>query len=170
MASAQVLAQKQAVVSELAEKIKSSVAGVLVDYKCINVEDDTKLRAELRKAGVEYSVIKNTLISKAFDEVGYEDLKGCLKGMTAFAISADDQIAAAKILANYAKDHENFVLKAGYVDGNLLDQKGVMELAETPSKEVLIGRMLGSLQSSLYGFAFGLQAIIDKKESEGAAE
>ncbi len=169
MASVQVLEQKQAIVSALAEKIKSSVAGVLVDYKCINVEDDTKLRADLRKAGVEYSVIKNTLIKKAFDEVGYEGLKDCLKGMTAFAISQDDQIAAAKILANYAKDHENFVLKAGYVDGNLLDQKGVMELAETPSKEVLVGRMLGSMQSSLYGFVYALQAIIDK-DGEAAAE
>lgn len=91
MASAKVLEQKQAIVAALAEKIKSSVSGVLVDYKGINVEDDTKLRAELRKAGVEYSVIKNTLISKACDEVGYEDLKGSLTGMTAMAISTDDR-------------------------------------------------------------------------------
>ncbi len=162
MASAKVLEQKQAVVAALAEKIKSSVSGVLVDYKGINVEDDTKLRAELRKAGVEYSVIKNTLISKACDEVGYEGLKSSLTGMTALAISKDDQIAAAKILANYAKDHDNFVLKAGYVDGNLLDAEGVKALAEIPSKEVLIAKMLGSLQSSLYSFAYVLQAIIDK--------
>ncbi len=162
MASAQILAQKQATVDALVEKIKSSVSGVLVDYKGINVEDDTKLRAELRKAGVEYTVIKNTLISKACDEVGYGELKDSLKGMTAFAISMDDQVVAAKILANYAKDHENFVLKAGYCDGNVLDAEGVKALAEIPSKEVLIGRMLGSLQSSLYSFAYVLQAIIDK--------
>ncbi|MBE6678392.1 MAG: 50S ribosomal protein L10 [Ruminococcaceae bacterium] len=167
MASAQILAQKQATVDALVEKIKSSVSGVLVDYKGINVEDDTKLRAELRKAGVEYTVIKNTLISKACDVVGYGDLKDSLKGMTAFAISMDDQVAAAKILANYAKDHENFVLKAGYCDGNVLDAEGVKALAEIPSKEVLIGRMLGSLQSSLYSFAYVLQAIIDK-DGEGA--
>ncbi len=170
MASAQVLEQKQAVVAALAEKIKSSVAGVLVDYKGINVEDDTKLRAELRKAGVEYSVIKNTLISKACDEVGYEGLKSSLTGMTAFAISQNDQVAAAKILADYAKDHENFVLKAGYVDGNLLDTEGVKALAEIPSKEVLIAKMLGSLQSSLYGFAYALQAIIDKGGEAAPAE
>lgn len=167
MASEKVLEQKQAVVAALAEKIKSSVSGVLVDYKGINVEDDTKLRAELRKAGVEYSVIKNTLIGKACDVVGYEGLKSSLSGMTAIAISHNDQVAAAKILANYAKDHENFVLKAGYVDGNLLDSEGVKALAEIPSKEVLIAKMLGSLQSSLYSFAYVLQAIIDK-DGEGA--
>ncbi len=169
MASAQVLAQKQATVAALAEKIKASVSGVLVDYKGINVEDDTKLRAELRKAGVEYSVIKNTLISKACDEVGFEGLKDSLKGMTAFAISMDDQVVAAKILANYAKDHDNFVLKAGYCDGKVLDAEGIKALAEIPSKEILIGRMMGSLQSSLYSFAYVLQAIIDK-DGDATAE
>lgn len=168
MASAKVLEQKQAIVAALAEKIQSSVSGVLVDYKGINVEDDTKLRAELRNAGAEYSVIKNTLISKACDQVGYEALKESLTGMTALAISKEDPVAAAKILANYAKDHDNFVLKAGFVDGNILDANGVKALAETPSKEVLLGRLLGSLQSSLYGFVYGLQAIIDK--AEGGAE
>lgn len=167
MASAQIQAQKQAVVDALVEKIKASVSGVLVDYKGINVEDDTKLRAELRKAGVEYKVIKNTLISRACDEVGYTELKDCLTGMTAFAISNDDQVVAAKILNDYAKTHDNFVLKAGYCDGKTLDAEGIKALAEIPSKEVLIGKMLGSLQSSLYSFAYVLQAIIDKN-GEGA--
>ncbi|MBQ4648969.1 MAG: 50S ribosomal protein L10 [Clostridia bacterium] len=167
MASAQIQAQKQAVVDALVEKIKASVSGVLVDYKGINVEDDTKLRAELRKAGVEYKVIKNTLIARACDEVGYTELKDCLTGMTAFAISNDDQVVAAKILNDYAKNHDNFVLKAGYCDGKTLDADGIKALAEIPSKEVLIGRMLGSLQSSLYSFAYVLQAIIDKN-GEGA--
>lgn len=168
MASVQILEQKKAIVAALAEKIKASASGILVDYKGINVEDDTKLRAELRNAGVEYSVIKNTLISKACDEVGYAELKDSLKGMTALAISKDDPVVAAKILANYAKDHDNFVLKAGYVDGRTLDATGVKALADTPSKEVLLGRILGSLQSSLYGFVYGIQAIIDK--AEGGAE
>ena len=125
MASAQIQAQKQAVVDALVEKIKASVSGVLVDYKGINVEDDTKLRAELRKAGVEYKVIKNTLIARACDEVGYTELKDCLTGMTAFAISNDDQVVAAKILNDYAKNHDNFVLKAGYCDGKTLDADGI---------------------------------------------
>lgn len=169
MASAKILEQKQAVVATLVDKIQNSAAGVLVNYQGINVEDDTKLRADLRKAGVEYKVYKNTLISKACDQLGYEQLKDCLTGMTALAVSADDPVSAAKILADYAKDHDNFVLKAGFVDGELLDQAGVKELASTPSKEVLIGRMLGSIQSSLYSFAYVLQAIIDKN-GEGETE
>lgn len=162
MASAKILEQKKAVVAALAEKIKSSAAGVLVNYQGIGVADDTKLRAQLRASGVEYSVIKNTYIGRACDAAGYSGLKDCLAGMTAVAISKDDPVAAAKILAGYAKDHENFVLKAGYVDGKLLDQAGVKELSEIPSKETLICRILGSLQSSLYHFAYALQAIIDK--------
>ena len=168
MASEKILTQKEQVVAELTDKIKAAPAGVIVNYAGITVADDTKLRAELRKAGVEYTVIKNTLIAKACDEVGYETLRESLKGMTALAISMDDPVVAAKILANYAKDHDNFVLKAGYVDGRVLDANGVKALAETPSKEVLLGRILGSLQSSLYGFVYGIQAIIDK--AEGGAE
>lgn len=168
MASAKILEEKQAILSALVEKIKGSTAGVLVNYQGINVEDDTKLRTELRKAGVEYKVIKNTLLSKACDQLGYEALKDCLTGMTALATSENDAVAAAKILAAYAKDHENFILKAGFVDGDLLDEAGVKELSEIPSKEVLIARVLGSLQSSLYSFAYVLQAIIDK-DGEGVS-
>ena len=169
MPSAKILEQKQAIVAELAEKIKGSVSGVLVDYKGITVEDDTKLRANLRKEGVEYSVIKNTLISKAFDQVGFENSKSVLNGMTAIALSKDDAVAPAKILAEYAKDHQNFVLKAGFVDGKELDAAGVKALSEIPSKEVLLGKLLGSMQSSLYKFVYGLQALVDKKNS-GAEE
>ena len=167
MPSAKILEQKQAVVSELVEKIQNSVSGVLVDYKGITVEDDTKLRANLRKEGVEYCVIKNTLISKAYDQLGFSSTKDVLNGMTAIAISKNDAVAAAKILAAYAKDHQNFVLKAGYVDGKELDAAGVKALSEIPSKEVLLGKLLGSMQSSLYKFVYGLQALVDKK-NEGA--
>lgn len=169
MANATILEQKQKFVSELADKMKNAASGVLVNYQGITVSDDTALRAELRKAGVEYAVVKNTLTSKACDLIGFEALKEQLSGMTALATSAEDPVAAARILANYAKDHENFVIKAGFVDGELLDAAGVKELAATPTKEVLIGRLLGSLQSGLYGFAYAIQAIIDKKE-EGAPE
>ena len=169
MANATILEQKQKFVSELADRMKNAASGVLVNYQGITVTDDTKLRAELRSAGVEYEVVKNTLTSKACDLIGFEALKEQLSGMTALATSAEDPVAAARILANYAKDHENFVIKAGFVDGELLDAAGVKELAATPTKEVLIGRLLGSLQSGLYGFAYAIQAIIDKKE-EGAPE
>ncbi len=164
MANATVLEQKKQIVSDLAEKMKNASGGVLVNYMGTTVVDDTKLRADLRKAGVEYAVVKNTLLSKACDIIGFEALKDSLSGMTALAVCADDPIAPAKILAGFAKDHENFVIKAGFCEGEVLDAAGINELAETPSKEVLIGRLMGSLQSSLYGFAYAIQAIIDKKE------
>lgn len=170
MANANILEQKKQLVAELADRMKNAAGGVIVNYQGITVADDTALRSELRKAGVEYTVVKNTLTSKACDIIGFEGLKDQLTGMTALATSAEDPIAPAKILAKYAKDHENFVLKAGFVEGELLDQNAVKELAETPSKEVLIGRLMGSLQSGLYGFAYAIQAIIDKNEGGESAE
>lgn len=173
MASATILEQKKQIVADLAEKMKNAAGGVLVNYQGITVEDDTKLRAELRKAGVDYAVVKNTLTSKACDLVGFEGLKEHLNGMTAMAISATDPVAPAKILNEYAEKHENFTFKAGFADGEILDVNGVKALAAIPSKEVLIAKMLGSLQSSLYSFAYVLQAIIDKENGgseEAAAE
>ena len=113
MPNAKILEEKKALVASLVEKIKNSPAGVLVDYKGINVEDDTKLRKQLREAGVEYAVIKNTLIRFAAKELGFDELDACLHGTTALAISTtDDVVAPAKILADFAKTHENFTLKA----------------------------------------------------------
>ena len=170
MANANILEQKKQLVADLADRMKNAAGGVIVNYQGITVADDTALRSELRKAGVEYTVVKNTLTSKACDIMGFEGLRDQITGMTALATSAEDPIAPAKILAKYAKDHENFVLKAGFVEGELLDQNAVKELAETPSKEVLIGRLMGSLQSGLYGFAYAIQAIIDKNEGGESAE
>ena len=165
-----ILEQKQAVVADLAEMLKNSPAGVLVNYQGITVDADTKLRKALREAGVKYMVMKNSLTGRACDEVGLGDMKQYLSGMTAIAISQDDPIAAAKIMKQYADKVKGFEIKAGFVDGGMLDQAGVIDLAETPSKEVLIGRMMGSLQSSLYSFAYVLQAIIDKDGEAAPAE
>ena len=167
MPSAKVLEQKKEIVKNLAEKMKNANAGVFVDYKGINVADDTALRNELRKAGVEYSVIKNTLARFAVEEIGYGALSDIFNGTTALATS-DDQVAAAKILCNYAKDHDNFIVKAGFIDGEILDADGVIALSKIPSKEGLIAKVLGSLQSSLYGLAYVLQAKIDKENGEAA--
>ena len=169
MPSAKVLESKKQIVAELTEKLKTATSGVIVNYAGITVEDDTKLRADLRKAGVEYSVIKNTMTKRACENVGYGELASVLEGMTAIAISQNDAVAPAKILKEYADKVDSFELKAGFVDGKVLDKDGVMELANIPSKEVLIGKMLGSMQSSLYGLAYALQAIIDK-QNEGNAE
>ena len=171
MASEKILAQKQAMVEELAQKLQASAAGVLVDYKGINVADDTKLRRELREAGVNYFVVKNTLLERAAEKVGFGELKEHLSGTSALAIS-EDQIAAARILTKYAEGSKGkFTVKAGFVDGGVIDVAGVEALAATPSKEVLIGKMMGSLMSSLYSFAYVLQAKIDKENGgEEAAE
>ncbi len=174
MPSAAVLEQKKAIVEALAEEMKGAASGVLVNYQGISVEDDTKLRSELRKAGVEYKVIKNTLISKASDIAGLEGLKDVLNGMTAIAISKDDHVAAAKALCEYAKKHDNFVIKAGFIDGKVVGPEEIKTLAELPSKEVLVATVLGTLNApitglatvlngTIRGLATALQAIADQK-------
>ena len=147
-----------------------AASGVLVKYQGITVADDTKLRADLRKAGVEYSVIKNSLIGRAADIAGLGDIKGELEGMNALAISYDDPIATAKILKEYADKIESFELRGGFLDGTVVDVKTVEELASIPPKEVLLARMLGSLQGPLSGLAVALQAIIDKDGEAAPAE
>ena len=169
MPSAKVLESKKQIVADLTDKLQNAVSGVIVNYSGITVENDTKMRAELRKAGVEYAVIKNTMTKRACENVGYGELATALEGMTAIAISKDDAVAPAKILKEYADKIDSFELKAGFVEGKVLDQAGVLELANIPSKEILIGKLLGSIQSPLYGLACALQAIIDK-DGEGAAE
>ena len=165
MPSEKILEQKKAVVEGLADKLGRCASSVLVKYEGITVDDDTKMRKALREAGVEYSVIKNTLIGKACDKVGFEALKPNLEGMNAIAISYDDPIAPAKILKEYAEKIESFEIRGGFCDGAVLDAAGINALADTPSKEVMIGKILGSIQGPLYSLAFALQAIIDKNGS-----
>ena len=162
MPNASVLEQKKAIVETLAEQMKTACSGVIVNYQGINVEDDTKLRSNLRKAGVEYKVIKNTLISKACDIAGYEEFKDCLHGMTAIAISKDDPVAAAKVLNDYASNHENFVIKAGFLDGKALSQAEIKTLAELPSREGLLTGLVCALNGTIRGLAVALQAVVDK--------
>ncbi len=167
MSSEKILAGKQAAVANLSEKVKSSAAGVLVNYYKTTVEDDTALRKELTRAGVEYKVVKNTQLRFVFDEVGYPQLKEHLEGMTAIAYS-NDPVAPAKILSKFAKEHADYVIKAGYIDGEVIDVAGVENLANIPSKEGLIAKLLGSIQSPLYGLAYVLQGKIDKENEAGA--
>lgn len=169
MPSQKVLEQKAAAVDALAEKFGRAVSGILVQYQGITVEDDTKLRAAMRAAGVEYTVIKNSLIGRACGKAGFEAMKEHLEGMNAVAISYDDPIAPAKILKEYAEKIETFTLRAGFLDGAVVDEATVKELADIPPKEVLIAKMLGSLQSPISGLAVALQAVVDKN-GEGAAE
>ena len=180
MPNAKVLEEKKQLVANLADKFKNSAAGVLVDYQGINVEQDTKLRVELREAGVDYFVFKNTLARLAVKECGFDELLPVLEKMTAIAVSVKDPVAPAKILTSYAAKIETFNIKAGFVDGTVIDAQSVKQLATLPSKEELVAKILGSLQSPIYGLvnvlngnlrglACVLQAICEKKaESEGA--
>ena len=169
MPSKVILEQKQKQVAELAEQIKNSVSGVLVNYQGITVEDDTAMRKALREAGVRYSVVKNTMTGRACDMVGYGDMKQYLSGMTAIAISTEDAVAPAQVLKKFADKVESFQILAGYLDGAVIDAKTVEALADIPSKEVLVAKFLGSIQSPLYGLAYALQGIIDKQEEAAPA-
>ncbi len=169
MPSAKILEQKEKLVADLAEQIKNAQSGVLVNYCGITVEKDTALRAELRKAGVNYKVVKNTYIKKAAEIAGISGFESALEGMTAIAVS-EDPIAPAKVLCKFAESNENFEVKAGFIDGRAIDTNEIKALAAIPSREALIGKILGSIQSPLYGFAYAIQAIIDKSGEAPAAE
>lgn len=168
MANEKVLQEKQALVEELAQKLGSSVAGVLVEYKGISVEDDTVLRRKLRAAGIDYSVVKNTMLRRAAEKAGLEGLNDVLKGTTALAVSAEDPVAAAKILCEQAKADENFKIKAGFLDGAVIDDARVNELAKLPSKEGLISMLLSVLNGPIRGLAVALNAIAEKNGGEAA--
>ena len=174
MPSQKVLEQKQAQVAALTEVLKNSVTGVVVSYKGITVEDDTKLRKSLREAGCKYQVVKNTLLSRALKDAGIEGLDHVLEGTTAIALSESDYAAGAKILTNYAKESETFKVKAGFIDGVAVDAAAVSNLADMPSKEVLIAQVLGGfnapiqglanvLSGSIRGLAVALNAICEQK-------
>lgn len=169
MPSQSVLEQKKAIVAELSERLKSSITGVVVCYEGINTEDDTKLRKELRENNVQYTVVKNTLLSRACDEVGLEDLKPVLEGTTALATSDSEYAAAARILCKYAKDHDNFKVKSGYLDGAVIDMDTIISLSKLPSREVLLANVLGAFQAPIASFARAVQAIVDKGGVEACA-
>ena len=170
MPSAIVLEQKKQVVAELTERLNNSVAGVIVDYKGINVADDTALRKELREAGVEYTVVKNTLLKLAIAGTELSGLDSVLEGTTAIATSADDYVAAARILNKFADTHKNFEIKNGFIDKEVIDVAKISGLAKLPSREVLLANVLGAFQAPISAFARAIQAIVDKDGEEAPAE
>lgn len=160
--SQKVLEAKKAVVVELTERLQGACTGVLVNYKGINVENDTKLRKELREAGVKYTVVKNTLLSRACEQVGLTDLNAVLEGTTALATSEDDYTAAARILCGFADKNKGFEVKSGFLDGAVVDINTINSLAKLPSREVLLANVLGAFQAPIASFARAVQAIVDK--------
>lgn len=164
MPSEKTLSAKKERVAQLVEMLKNSAAGVLVDYKGITVEEDTKLRKELREAGVSYFVEKNTILGFALKEAGLDGITNVLEGTTAIAISNDDQTAPARILGKFAEDckDEKFFLKAGYIGEDVYDEAGVKALSKIPSRETLLAQLVGSLQGPIQKLAATLQAVVDK--------
>lgn len=162
MPNAQVLEKKQQQVAELKEKIAGSVTGVIVDYKGITVADDTALRKELRENGVNYFVVKNTILGRAVDGTALEGMKSVLEGTTAIALSAEDYTAAARILCKFADGHENFKIKSGFLDGEIADVETIKALAKLPTKEVLLATVCSAFQAPIAAFARAVQAIVDK--------
>ncbi len=169
MPSASVLEQKKQIVADVAERISNSCAGVIVDYKGISVADDTALRKELREAGVEYTVVKNTLIKLAIKGTSLEGMSDVLDGTSAIATCKDDYVAAARILNKYAEGHENFNLKTGYIDGEVIGMDKLMELATLPSRETLLSMVANVFSAPIAGFARAVQAIADKAEAPAEA-
>ena len=161
MPSASVLKEKQQIVAELTEKIKNAATGIFVDYRGLTVAQDTELRAKLREANVEYKVIKNTLCRFAVDELGMNELDSILNGPTSLAVSVEDPVAPAKILADFAKDNEQLEIKAGFMDGKVLSMDEIKTLASTPSRDTLIAKIMGSLNAPASDLVRLLQAIVD---------
>lgn len=176
MASEKVLEKKKEVVRELTEKFSKAKAVIIADYRGLTVEQDTEMRRELRKAGIEYKVFKNTLTRLAAQQAGLEKLVSYLEGPTSIAFCETDVVAPAKVLSEYADKFSQLQLKAGVVEGEVVGVDGVKALAKLPPREVLIAKVLGSMNSpiaglvnvlnaNIRGLAVALNAIVKQKES-----
>lgn len=163
---------KQPVVDEIKSYAADAKAAVLVDYRGLTVEQDTKLRKELREAGVVYKVYKNTMLIRAFEGTDFAQLDKDLEGPTAIAFSTDDETAPARILSDFAKEVEALQFKGGVVSGTYYDEAGIQALAKIPSRDTLISKLLGSLQSPVTNLARVLNQIAEKggAPAEAAAE
>ncbi len=161
MPSAKVLEAKKQQVEEIKAQLTKAVSGVFVDYCGLTVEQDTELRNKLRAAGVEYKVVKNTLTRFAAKEVGLDGLDEILNGPTALAISEHDEVTAAKVLADFAKDNEQLEIKSGFLEGKVVSVDEVKKLADTPSRDVLIAKIMGSMNAPISKLVRTLQALVD---------
>ena len=162
MPSVAVLEQKMQLVADLSAEIAESCTGVVVDYKGINVADDTQLRRELREAGVKYTVVKNTLLKLAAKDAEIEIPEEVLNGTTALATSEDDYVAAARILSKYADTSKTFEVKSGYLDKEIISLEKIASLAKLPSREILLATVCNAFNAPISAFARAVQAIVDK--------
>ncbi len=156
--------EKQQVVEEIIGKLRDSQSTVLVDYRGLDVAEITELRKQLREAGVDFKVYKNTLVRRATQETGLTELDSYLVGPTAIAFSNEDVIAPAKILSGFAKEHDNLEIKAGMIEGEMADVNKIKEVAELPSREGLLAMLLSVLQAPVRNFALAVKAVAEQKE------
>ena len=163
-----VIEQKKQVVSEIAEKFRSSQSTILVDYRGLDVSEVTALRAQLREAGVEFKVYKNTMTRRAVEEVELSELSDILVGPTAIAFSTDDVVAPAKVLNKFAKEHEALEIKGGVVEGSVATLDQINELGNLPNYEGMLSMLLSVLQAPVRNFAYATKAIAEQKEDQGA--
>ena len=178
MPNAKVLSEKQAIVEALADRIQKAEAGILVDFKGITVSEDTELRTELRKEDVEYTVVKNTLTRKALDKLGMSELDSVLSGTTSLATADGDPIAPFRIISDYSKKlGDRFNVKAAFMEGKVLNEAEIAELAGLPSKDALYAKVLGTMIAPITGLAVCLGQILEQQggsaeapETEAAAE
>ena len=155
---------KKPVVEEISELLNGAATAVVVDYRGLTVAEDTELRKQLREAGVVYKVYKNTMINFAIKDTEFADLAQHLEGPTAIAVCKDDATAAARVLAKFAKTAEALEIKGGVVDGVYYDAAGIDQIASIPSREVLLSKLLGSMQSPVTNFARVIKQIAEKNE------
>ncbi len=176
MPNAKVLSEKQAVVEALSQRLNKAASGVLVDYKGITVAEDTALRRELREAGIEYSVVKNTLVRFALDKCAYGELDGVLNGTTSLATTEGDPIAPIRIISEYAKKlNGKFEVKGGFMEGKVLPMNELAEIATLPGKDALYAKVLGTMLAPISSLAVVLGQILEQKggsleSAEPAAE
>ena len=157
---------KKTIVADIKSKFERAKTVVLVDYRGLTVAEVTDLRNQLRKAGVEYAVLKNTMISRAIEGMNIDEMQSSLEGPTAVALAYEDMIAPAKILSEFAKKSKKLTIKCGVCDGAYLDEAGVQALANLPSKEVLIAKIMGSMMSSVSKFVYCVEALRKKMAGE----
>ncbi|CAD2080669.1 50S ribosomal protein L10 [Jeotgalicoccus coquinae] len=164
-----VMEQKQQHVEVIAEQLKNSVSTVLVDYRGLTVSEVTELRKQLRDAGIEFKVYKNTMVRRAADSQGLSELNEFLVGPSAIAFSNEDVIAPAKIIHEFAKKHEALEIKAGVIEGSFVPAEDVKSIASLPSRDGLLSMLLSVLQAPVRNFAYAVKAIGEKEEENGEA-
>ncbi|GAB7387308.1 50S ribosomal protein L10 [Bacillaceae bacterium] len=161
--------EKKQIVAEIAEKLRESKSTILTDYRGLNVAEITELRKKLREAGCEFKVYKNTLARRATAEVNLTDLDEHLVGPTAMAFSKDDVVAPAKILSDFAKEHEALEIKGGIVEGKIVGVDEIKAIASLPSREGLLSMLLSVLQAPIRNFALAVKAVAEQKEGQQAS-